>query len=78
MSVGGISGGKWHKLSLTQTVKSEDGALKVYKIGALTLSPELGAELAGSNIEFEFVQVDTASENPETLSLAKVLIGLSK
>lgn len=69
---------KWHKLSLTQTVKAKDGSLSAHKLGSVTLAPKLAAELAGSTIEFEFVQVETASEDAETVSLAKVLIGLSK
>lgn len=48
------------------------------KLGSVSVSTELATQLPGSTIEFEFVQVDTSSTNPETLSLASVLIGLSK
>lgn len=70
MSVGGI---KSYKFYLVQTTKASDGSLLAHKIDSVAVTDEIGAQLPGSNIEFEFVQVDTV----ET-SLTSVLIGLSK
>jgi hypothetical protein len=75
MSVGGI-GATWHKLSLVQSVKAPDGSLSNIKLGSVTLSPEVGAKLAGSTIEFEFLSVDSSTQTPDTVSLTKILIAL--
>jgi hypothetical protein len=64
-----VSGKTWHKISLVSPK---------LKLESVALAPEVGAQLAGSTIEFEFVQIDTTAQDAETLSLAKILIGLSK
>jgi hypothetical protein len=66
----------WFKLSLTQSLKAADGSLSSLKLGELTLTPEVGVQLGGSTIEFEFVKIEATSPSPETLSLTQILIGL--
>ncbi|MBK8999977.1 MAG: hypothetical protein IPM35_30030 [Myxococcales bacterium] len=77
MSVGGV-GGTSYKFWLVQNKTAKDGSLTSIKIDSVQVSPEVGSQLPGSTIEFEFVQVETTSANTETLSLAGILIGLNK
>jgi hypothetical protein len=69
-----MSVGAWHKLSLVQTVKAADGSVSNFKLGSVTLSPTVAAQLQGSTIEFEFVKVEP--DQPTAESLTKILIGL--
>lgn len=61
------------KFWLVKSTKASDGSLTSIKIDSVAVSSELGAQLPGSTIEFEFVQVNDAP-----VSLTSVLIGLSK
>ncbi len=61
-------GSTWFKLWVSQSVKAPDGTLSYLKLTNANLSPQVGTQLLGSTIEFEFVQVQ--SSTTETLTSA--------